>query len=190
MCSLHFDPSDHSAEQLVIQSLFADGFIRYAVQAMAEVTSVDGGFRVLCLGEAILADSAYSMGWIVADHSMKMTLSRDVPARIGSALRAFVGDLYARAGLDPLEVHSRTVFAVHPGGSKIIDAVRDRLELSESQVKTSGEALVDFRNMSSATLPHIWLRMLDDASIPVGSLVLSLPFGPGLSISGSIFRKH
>src|ERR1043166_3645737 len=30
LCTLHFDPSSHSPEQLVVQGLFADGFIRFS----------------------------------------------------------------------------------------------------------------------------------------------------------------
>src|SRR5690606_5569834 len=29
LCTIHFDPSNHSPEQLVVQSLFADGVIKY-----------------------------------------------------------------------------------------------------------------------------------------------------------------
>ena len=31
LCTLHFNPADHSPEQLIIQTLFADGHIRYSV---------------------------------------------------------------------------------------------------------------------------------------------------------------
>lgn len=185
LCSLHLDPADHSVEQLVVQSLFADGFIRYAVSAADEP-----GLRVLALDERILPESADSMGWALSDWGMKMTLSRDVPDRIGAALRAFVVDLYAKAEMRLGEELGRTVFAVHPGGPKIIDAVRDVLELREAQVATSRGVLFDYGNMSSATLPHVWMRLLDDPSIARGTPILSLAFGPGLTICGGIFRKQ
>ncbi len=185
LCSLHLDPSDHSVEQLVVQSLFADGFIRYAV------SSDDGpGLRVLALDERILPDSADSMGWALSDWGMKMTLARDVPERIGAALRGFVVDLYEKAEMRLGEELGRTVFAVHPGGPKIIDAVRDVLELRDAQVETSRRVLFDYGNMSSATLPHVWMRLLDDPSIARGTPILSLAFGPGLTICGGIFRKQ
>ena len=46
-----------------------------------------------------------------------------------------MADLYRRADLDLADELSRTVFAVHPGGPKIIDGVRSRLELSDAQVQ-------------------------------------------------------
>ena len=44
--------------------------------------------------------------------------------------------------------------------------------------------------MSSATLPHIWEAMLADPEVEPGSLVVSLAFGPGLTVTGNILRKE
>jgi predicted naringenin-chalcone synthase len=185
LCSLHLDPTDHRIEQLVVQSLFADGLIRYAM------ISDDGspGLRLRALHEQLLPDSADAMSWAVADWGMQMTLSRDVPDRIAGALRGFVVELFRRAGLDLGKVKD-SVFAVHPGGPKIIDRIRDVLELDPAQVATSCAVLFDHGNMSSATLPHIWMRLLEDPEVPRGTLIPSLAFGPGLTMCGAVFEKR
>jgi predicted naringenin-chalcone synthase len=189
LCSLHFDPGTTSIEQLVVQSLFADGFIRYAVTDTITGTRQGPSLRVLALAEVIVPNSADAMGWMMSDYGMEMILDRNVPEHIGRELRGFVIELYRRAGLD-LGVHLRgSVAAVHPGGPRIIDRVREVLELDEDQVRHSREVLRDYGNMSSATLPHIWMRVLDDPSVPAGALVLSLAFGPGLTVCGGLFRK-
>jgi predicted naringenin-chalcone synthase len=121
---------------------------------------------------------------------MHMTLARDVPDRIAAALRPFVADLFRKAELDLAENLTRTVFAVHPGGPKIIDRVRDVLELSDAQVRTSRDVLFDYGNMSSATLPHVWMRLLATDAVKAGTLILSLAFGPGLTVCGGLFRKR
>ncbi|MEO6600637.1 MAG: 3-oxoacyl-[acyl-carrier-protein] synthase III C-terminal domain-containing protein [Polyangiaceae bacterium] len=186
LCTLHLDPSQHSPEQLVVQSLFGDGFVRYSVGSNED----ESGLEVLGLSEQILSDSAHSMGWASGDFGMHMTLARDVPDRISSGLRAFVLELFAKAGLS-LAPHLReAVVAVHPGGPKIIDRVRDMLELREAQVATSRAVLFDYGNMSSATLPHIWMRLLADPEVPVNTPILSLAFGPGLTVCGGIFKKR
>jgi predicted naringenin-chalcone synthase len=128
------------------------------------------------------------MGWMVSDWGMKMTLSRDVPERIATSLREFVLELYRRSGRK-LETRG-AVFAVHPGGPKILDRVRDVLELDEAQLRASRGVLFDHGNMSSATLPHIWMRVLRDPAIPAGTLVPSLAFGPGLTVTGGLFEKR
>jgi predicted naringenin-chalcone synthase len=189
LCTLHLDPGEHSAEQCVVQSLFADGFVRYAVLETQEAHA-QRGLELLAVSERVLPDSAHAMAWTVGDFGMQMTLSRDVPERIAGALRPFVSELFAKAGFGGAEALGQAVVAVHPGGPRIIDRVREVLELTPAQVQASRDVLFDYGNMSSATLPHVWQRMLADDGVKPGTLVLSLAFGPGLSICGSLFRKH
>ena len=185
LCSLHLDPSDHRLEQLVVHSLFADGMVRYSV------VPDDGqpGLRLVALHEQVLPDSADAMEWVVANWGMHMTLARDVPDRVAGALRGFVVELFRRAALGPAALQ-RATWAVHPGGPRIIDRVREVLELTEAQVQTSRDVLFDCGNMSSATLPHIWQRMLDDRAIARGTLIASLAFGPGLTVCGVLLEKR
>ncbi len=185
LCTLHLDPSQHSPEQLVVQSLFGDGFVRYSLRE----GEAGPGLEVLALSEQILPDSAQSMGWASGDFGMHMSLARDVPDRIATALRGFVLELFERSGLSFAELRSAVV-AVHPGGPKIIDRVREVLELSEAQIAASRAVLFDYGNMSSATLPHVWARILEDRDVPRETPILSLAFGPGLTVCGGIFRKH
>jgi predicted naringenin-chalcone synthase len=130
------------------------------------------------------------MRWVVSDWGMHMTLARNVPEKIATSVRGVVTDIYRRAGLSWAEQLKRSVFAVHPGGPKIIDRVREVLELDEAQVKTSRAVLADHGNMSSATLPYIWARLAADPSVASGTLIASLAFGPGLTICGGLFRKQ
>lgn len=182
LCSLHLDPSDHRVEQLVVHSLFADGLIRYSL-----VPDGKRGLSLLAFHEQILPDSTGAMRWLNGDHGMHMTLARDVPERIASALRPFVIELYRRAGLDVARTRD-SLFAVHPGGPRIIDGVQQTLELSDAQVAASRAVLHDHGNMSSATLPHVWMR-LDESAAP-GTLIASLAFGPGLTVCGALFERR
>lgn len=185
LCSLHLDPSDHRLEQLVVQSLFADGLIRYAMTA-----DEDGsGLRPLSACEVVVPGSADAMTWVPSEWGMQMTLARDVPERIAGELRGFVLELYRRAGLE-LDAMKHSIFAVHPGGPRIIDRVRDMLELTPAQVQASRDVLRDHGNMSSATLPHIWARLLADPHVPRGTLIPSLAFGPGLTVAGTLLEKR
>jgi predicted naringenin-chalcone synthase len=185
LCSLHLDPSDHRLEQLVVQSLFSDGLIRYALVA----GEAGPGLCPLAACEIVLPDSADAMRWVPSEWGMQMTLARDVPERIASALRGLVIELYRRAGLG-LDAIKRSAFAVHPGGPRIIDRVRDVLELDPAQVQASREVLFEHGNMSSATLPHCWMRMLADPGVPRGTLIPSLAFGPGLTVAGALLEKR
>lgn len=194
VCTLHLRPADHTPEQLVVQSLFADGHIRYSVTAERSARIDPGGspvpgLAILSMREAILPDSQGAMAWMVSDHGMYMTLSREVPGRIAEAARGFVRALFADAGFDLLQHLSSSLFAVHPGGPKVIDVVQQSLELSEAQVSASREVLLRYGNMSSATLPHIWMSIAADPRVAPGTLVASIAFGPGLTVSGALMVK-
>jgi predicted naringenin-chalcone synthase len=67
-----------------------------------------------------------------------------------------------------------------------LQQIKELLDLESQQLEHSEYVLKHFGNMSSATLPHIWERMLHD--VPKGSLIVSLAFGPGLNIAGGLFK--
>lgn len=181
LCSLHFNPMTVEAEQLVVQSLFADGHIKYSVGTEAPAR----GLEICVLHEKVLPDSRDRMTWTIGAQQFNMTLSREVPTSITPHLRAFVRDLLREAGVG---AGSSFVYAVHPGGPRIIDEVARTLELESSQTAESREILRRHGNMSSATLPHIWEEILDNSARADGDVVVSLAFGPGLTVSGGVFR--
>ena len=189
LCTLHLDPGDHSPEQLVVQSLFADGSIRYTLRGAADESGIRGDrLRVLTVDDVIAPGTSESMTWRVGDHGMRMTLSREVPGQVGQAIHAFAARLASRVGTTLDDLRARAIFAVHPGGPKIIDQVADQLRLREDQVAHSRAVLLARGNMSSATLPHVWSDLLDDRAVAGGQLVVTLAFGPGLTLAGGVFR--
>ena len=145
--------------------------------------------EVLAIKEAMLADTGTNMTWILDDYGMGMTLARDVPRHIEGTVKAFVSDLVSKSSLRPVEKWiSASQYAVHPGGPLIIDVVAEQLRLESSQVRHSNHVLRKRGNMSSATLPHIWGSMLDDPDLDPDLPVISLAFGPGLTLAGAIMR--
>ncbi|HMA95431.1 MAG TPA: hypothetical protein VKP30_22235 [Polyangiaceae bacterium] len=188
ICSLHFHPLLHSPEQLVVQSLFADGFIRYSVVDEAHTRQHAPGFLLLGSHEQIIPNSSDAMTWLASDHGMHMTLARDVPDRLMQALPEFVRHLVARAGVPESDLHTAT-YAIHPGGPKILDCALQALLLDESQISASRRLLRARGNMSSATLPHVWMDLLLSSATPHDSLIVSLAFGPGLTLCGTVMRK-
>lgn len=187
LCTLHFNPLLHSPEQLVVQSLFADGFIRYRVQA--NVRSAGRVLKILAMNEEQIPDSAQAMTWIPLPWGMSMTLSRDVPALISARVRNFIDRLLMVTGQQREKILPRLIYAIHPGGPKIIDHLQELLEVSDPQIQASRNVLRRFGNMSSATLPHVWTEILsDEKNYPSGTKILSLAFGPGLTIAGNLLE--
>lgn len=179
MCTLQMRPADPTLEQMVIQSLFADGMAAYRATADRPT---DASLEIIKLGEFLIPNSEAAMSWAIGDEAMSMTLSKDVPTLVASALREILIRWERQTGIEILRLLPNAIVAVHPGGPKIIDAVRELLELRESQVSHSRAVLYEHGNMSSATVPHIWQKILQDESIMSETPVLSLAFGPGLTV--------
>lgn len=176
MCSLHLDPSQQTPEQMVVQTLFADGHIKYGLDQRTEGRRLE----IKTIKEQIIPDSSQDMTWIPSPVSMQMTLSKEVPDKIRTHINSFVHKLSGGYTGDIL-------FAIHPGGPKIIDTIQKQLELSDEQLAFSRQILKSRGNMSSATLPHIWKEILDS---DYNGKVISLAFGPGLTIFGGLFETR
>lgn len=177
LCSIHMNPLLHDMGQLVVYSLFADGYIKYSLSKKGR------GLKVLALHEEIIPDSIEAMSWSPAEWGMKMTLIKDVPVLIARALPGFLAAMMKKAKMHDL---SKALFAIHPGGPKIIEQVGKILKLEPFQLAHSESVMKNYGNMSSATLPHIWHKILNEE--PEGTYIVSLAYGPGLSISGGILQ--
>lgn len=182
LCSLHMNPSLHSTEQLVVQSLFADGCIKYRVSQEAGV-----GLEVVAIHEEIIPGTETKMTWDPKSTGFHMTISKDIPVLLRRALGPYLSRLSKKVkGFDP----ATALFAIHPGGPKIIEQIADFLKLKDTQVSHSKEILRNFGNMSSATIPHVWQAMVEDDAVADDQPIVSLAFGPGLSISGGLMIKR
>ncbi len=176
ICSLHSNPSNHALDQLVSQSLFADGFIKYSIGK----SSSSLAFKIKKWKEEIIPDSLHAMSWNMAGWGFQMSLSKEIAVLITRHLPSC---------LKRLKCPKNALFAVHPGGPKILTYIQKVLQLKEEQMKHSFQILKEYGNMSSATLPHIWESILKDPGVPVGTPIVSLAFGPGLNVAGLILEK-
>lgn len=183
LSTLHLNPGLHTAEQLVGQSLFADGFIKYS---LSETQKGKDGFRILAFHEAFIPQSEELMKWECERWGLKMTLAKEIPILIGQTIASFVSDLEQKCG----QALGKATYAIHPGGPKIIDHIQKKLALTDQQVEATRQVFYDRGNMSSATLPHIWEKILNETVYPTGSLIVGLAFAPGLCVSGVVLTKE
>lgn len=184
--SLHGDYSTVEPGSLVNMTLFADGFMKYSVVRKSALAD-RSGLEIVAQYETIIPDSKDEMTWVPTAQLFEMYLSRAVPLKIKQSIKPFVQELCRRAEIDFEAERDNLFFAIHPGGPKILDHITQELGITTAQMHWSREVLNEFGNMSSATIPHIWARMLED--IPVGGVIVSMAFGPGLTATGLVLRK-
>ena len=190
LLSMHNDFTELRAENIITTTLFADGFIKYSLFSEEYILEQGlNGLRVLALNEHILPDSLGDMTWVLGAHQFHMTLTVMVPIIIKKYIYSFIDSLLNRAGIDfTTEKHS-IMFAIHPGGPKIVEHIQTELGLRNDQVSISQKVFEDNGNMSSSTIPHILKEILEEKAIPAGTRVVSVAFGPGLTVTGLVLEK-
>jgi predicted naringenin-chalcone synthase len=101
----------------------------------------------------------------VGDHGFDIVLSSYVPEIIKSGIASFTQKLLKQAEFTLRKID---IYAIHPGGLKILQACEEALNITNEANKYSYDILANYGNMSSATvlfvLKNIWdnLQKNDD----------------------------
>lgn len=182
LCSLHLDPLATDADQIVSNILFADGCARMDLSREPAA----GGLDFYAHYEALVPDSTQYMSWDLRDGRFHMTLSRKVVSQLSRVIGAHLQTFLSAHNL---KARDMSRFAIHPGGPRIVESMQEELGLSPSAVMHSREVLKAHGNMSSATLPHVWRLLSLDDDVKAGEWILSMAFGPGLTLTMNLMRK-
>src|SRR5271168_1652778 len=163
LCTLHFQETQ-DLERILSFLMFADG------AAASLITAREQGFALDSFKAVTVPETRGLITWKIRGRGFDMLLSGQVPTELGRALHA--GELLAeRDGID--------LWAVHPGGRSILDAVEQGLELPAGALAASREVLSCFGNMSSATVMFVLQRIMQQAR--PGQRGCAMSFGPGLT---------
>lgn len=183
LCTLHhqygWDP-----QQIVANSLFADGAATVIGRASSDVKGVSRGLpgQLVDNYSFVIPDTRELMTWRIGDHGFEMTLSPEVPGVITRTLPGALGEFLGRNGLTIDEIES---WAIHPGGPRILAATAEAAGLSEHQIDASISIFQRCGNMSSPTV----LFILDELRSRGAALpCLMLGFGPGLNVEIALLR--
>jgi alpha-pyrone synthase len=163
LCTLHLQETQE-LEQVLSFLVFADG------AAASLITAREQGFALDSFKAVSVPNTRGLITWKIRELGFDMLLSGQVPGELGRALHE--GELMSeRDGID--------LWAVHPGGRSILDAVEKGLELPPDALAASREVLSCFGNMSSATVMFVLERIMQQAR--PGQLGCAMSFGPGLT---------
>ncbi len=174
LCTLHFQEAQ-DLEQVLSFMLFADGCAASLVSARPSGAAIDSFLAI------IIPETSRLITWRIGDLGFDMRLSRLVPSEIGRALKE-MGSQVTR-GRDPLSID---LWAVHPGGRSILDAVESGLGLPADALTFSREVLLKFGNMSSATVMFVLEQAMRHSQAGQQGCVMS--FGPGLTAETMLFH--
>ena len=174
LTTLHLKETDN-LERLLAFCLWGDGC------SAALVTSDEAGIRLDHFKTLLARDARNLMTWSIGDDGFDMVLSGRVPATIQRVLGGNVARILQGDTVDVIDL-----WAVHPGGRSVLDAVQRTLNLAPKALSVSREVLCANGNMSSATVMFVLAKMLEDRT--VGAKGCGIAFGPGLTAETMTFR--
>lgn len=179
LCSLHFQYSD-SLDNLTSNAIFSDGAAAVLVQVQ-EIRQKQFSFSAFHCD--LMPQTSSAMAWTIGDRGFDIVLSSYVPQAIESGIKAFAKVL--------LNQGSSELYAIHPGGIKILQACELELGIDKDKNKYAYQTLKDYGNMSSATVLFVLRLMFDDLDESSNQKdIFSCAFGPGLTLESMLLKAH
>ena len=167
LCTLHLQETQ-DLEQVLSFLVFADGC------AASLVTGDEVGFRLDGFRAVVIPNTRELITWRIRELGFDMLLSGEVPREIGRSLKEVSGEITS-----PLLPEAIDLWAVHPGGKTVLDAVEQGLGLDKEALRASRDVLCRYGNMSSATVMFVLEQILQTAQ--QGQVGCAMSFGPGLT---------
>jgi predicted naringenin-chalcone synthase len=173
LCSLHLRETA-DLDEILSFLLFGDGC------AAALITAEPIGVAMESFRAVLVPGTRELIQWSVRDFGFDMVLSGQVPGVIHNAMRAAGAEILG--GQSPAGI---ALWAVHPGGRTVLDAVERAFGLDESALAVSREVLRRYGNMSSGTVMFVLDRLMRSGAKGAGC---AMAFGPGLMAETMLFR--
>jgi predicted naringenin-chalcone synthase len=182
LCTLHFQ-FKNDVDNLLSGSVFADGAGGMIISSRSPKKPA---FEISKFASSLAPKGEKDMAWTIGDSGFDMILSTYVPDIIQQNLESVIKPLYDEYRLSKDDID---YWALHPGGRSILDKIESNLNLDPPQISASREVLAEFGNMSSATILFV-LKEILKADLASGQRILSMAFGPGLTIESGLFSVH
>jgi alkylresorcinol/alkylpyrone synthase len=173
--SLIFSKQAQTPTDLVGVALFGDG----AAAVLLGGDDVPGdGIRIAHTRTHLFKDSRHLMGWRFTDDGMRLVLSRDIPALVGSRVAPVVHDFLNDARLSFRDIKHHIL---HPGGAKVMSTYRSAFGLSDDALSIARDCMRQFGNLSSAAVLVMLSNLLASGAPRSGDTGLILALGPGFA---------
>ena len=182
LCSLHLQ-AEPSRDNILANMIFADGCAA-ALFSKSNKTSLTK-LEIISTKSILFKNSAKFMGWKIGDFGFEMILSPDLPKIILNEAVPSLRNFLLEEGINPDEVK---LWALHPGGRAILDALQKGLNLSEEKMIHSREVLRKYGNMSSSSILFVLKEIFNSGSLMKDNLCCAVAFGPGLTMEVAVLK--
>ncbi len=178
ICSATFQMGN-DLSLVLSNALFSDG------AAAAVVWRRPEGIELVASASRYYPEHRELIRYIHKNGQLHNKISTSLPRIVRKAAAEVISDLLKPRGLMVEDIKH---WAIHTGGEKIINGIRDEIGLSESQLRPTREILLHYGNMSSPTVWFVLHEVLD-AEIDTGEWCIMLAFGAGMSAHACLLRK-
>lgn len=183
LCTLHFQ-KEKSDNNLLANALFADGAAAVLVEGQPSKST--NALKLMSFYCDIFPEGKTDMEWNIADFGFEMTLSQNVPKIVKAGIGKLYTNLLVNSGLQNSDI---SLFAIHPGGRAILEAIEVALDISKHDNRFAYEILEGCGNMSSATVLFVLKNLMSQATESYKNKhILSCAFGPGLTLESMILE--
>ncbi|WP_188453902.1 type III polyketide synthase [Virgibacillus oceani] len=181
LCGLTFQKSDNKKSNVVGTALFGDGV------AAVLICGQDSPYctyrkkvlpKIMKTSSFTKKDSLSIMGWDVTNNGLEVIFSKSIPALVHTLWRDHIQSFFHEIYVNEVGIHS---FIAHPGGQKVLEAMKDVLQLSsQKKLAKSYEVLENHGNMSSATVIYVLKEWMKE-TVEEKELSIVSALGPGFS---------
>lgn len=184
ICSIHNKISKET-DQLIANAIFGDG--ASAVLIMNAHVNKFTGIRLgLNAFYTEFSPSTHDMVWEIGDFGFNLKLSAYVPVIIENG----IGELTEKLLNNTELVEENTLlYAIHPGGTAILNACEKALKITKEQNEISYKVLREYGNMSSVTVLFVLKEYMQTLTgKDKGKKILSCAFGPGVTMESMLLE--
>ncbi|MEM9471682.1 MAG: 3-oxoacyl-[acyl-carrier-protein] synthase III C-terminal domain-containing protein [Pseudomonadota bacterium] len=122
-------------------------------------------------------DTLSIMGWEVDEDSLGVVFDKSIPTFTEENFSSAVNGALAKLGKDISQIDR---FVCHPGGTKVIQAIEQCLELQPDSLDEERDVLRNFGNMSAPTVLFVLQQVLEKEQ--TGDMLMCA-LGPGFTAS-------
>lgn len=165
---------DDDPDLILSNSIFADG------SASCVMTNKNNtrGFKIIDYISRILPEHRDKLRFRTEDSRLRNVISPLVPKIAGILTADIIKELLRRNELKESDVK---YWAIHPGGRKVLDNIRDEVDLKSEDLAFSRDVLRRYGNMSSPTVLYVLNSISQAQQMEKHSYIIMASFGAGFS---------
>jgi len=182
LCTIHFQKS-MTLDNIISNAIFADGAGAVLIEKEPQHKKY---FSLKGFHCDLLPQTSQEMAWHVGDQGFDIVLSSYVPQVIEEGIANFTENLLQSMQLNLNDID---IYAIHPGGLKILEACEASLNIKTEDNIYSYQVLRDYGNMSSATILFVLKNIWND-DFKHNKNIFSCAFGPGLTLESMLLETH